>query len=288
MPRRWRPASAWRRCWPGSRTPSCTRRRSWPWRGPCRSPATSTGLCGMRQSRWRSFAARTSPSSRPSPRSPSARWRWCSAATTTRWATCARCATWPRGPAVPGSALAPRRRGSPSAGGAPGRCGRGPAPARRALGVAASAADGGRPGGPNPPAAGRGPVRSGVLRRLPAHPAGGGRHRPKPAQHRHPDALSRHAQQRGNRGLEPGVEANRSRLCAVPPCRQASPAPAPAPAPAPVSRSERQLSRQAITPGVIAPETPLDPQPRLWHRTFRLASRWPIPIGPSGASSETR
>jgi hypothetical protein len=35
----------------------------------------------------------------------------------------------------------------------------------------------------------RGPVRSGVLRRLPAHPAGGGRHRPKPAQHRHPDAL---------------------------------------------------------------------------------------------------
>ena len=60
------------------------------------------------------------------------------------------------------------------------------------LGVAASAAGGGRSGGPGPPAAGRGPVRSGVLRRLPAHPAGGGSHRPRPAQHRHPDALSRH------------------------------------------------------------------------------------------------
>ena len=40
---------------------------------------------------------------------------------------------------------------------------------------------------------GPGPVRSGVLRRLPAHPAGGGRHRPGPERHGHPDALSRHA-----------------------------------------------------------------------------------------------
>ena len=46
MPRRWRAASAWRRCWPGSPTRSCTRHRSWPWRGACRSPATSTGRCG--------------------------------------------------------------------------------------------------------------------------------------------------------------------------------------------------------------------------------------------------
>ena len=36
------------------------------------------------------------------------------------------------------------------------------------------------------------PVRSGVLRRLRAHPAGGGSHRPGPAQHRHPGALSRY------------------------------------------------------------------------------------------------
>jgi hypothetical protein len=42
-PRRWRPASAWHRCWPGSRTPSCTRYPSSPWRGACRSPTTWTG-----------------------------------------------------------------------------------------------------------------------------------------------------------------------------------------------------------------------------------------------------
>jgi hypothetical protein len=39
----------------------------------------------------------------------------------------------------------------------------------------------GRAGGPGPPHAGRSPVRSGVLRRLRADPAAGGRHRPGPA-----------------------------------------------------------------------------------------------------------
>jgi len=66
--RRWRPASAWRRFWPGSRIPSCTRWPGWRWRGPCRSPATTAGRCGRRRPRWRSSAARTSPSSRRWPR----------------------------------------------------------------------------------------------------------------------------------------------------------------------------------------------------------------------------
>ena len=38
-------ASAWRHCCPGSTIPSCTRHRSWPWRGSCRSPATSRARC---------------------------------------------------------------------------------------------------------------------------------------------------------------------------------------------------------------------------------------------------
>ena len=105
--RRWRPASAWRRCWPGSSTPSCTRWPSWPWRGPCRSPATSTGPCRRRRSRWRNSTAKMSPSTRPWPRSPPARWRRRWAATTTPCATCARCATWLSESAVTGSPLAP-------------------------------------------------------------------------------------------------------------------------------------------------------------------------------------
>ena len=44
--RRWRPASAWHRCWPGSRTPSCTRYASWPWRGALPITGDSTGRCG--------------------------------------------------------------------------------------------------------------------------------------------------------------------------------------------------------------------------------------------------
>ena len=105
--RRWRAASAWRRCWPGSRTRSCTPCRSWPWRGACRSPATSSRPCGKRRSRWRSSAARMSPSSRPWPRSPPAPWtrRW--AATTTPWATWSRRAAWRSGAAVTGSPRAP-------------------------------------------------------------------------------------------------------------------------------------------------------------------------------------
>jgi predicted ATPase len=39
-------ASAWRRCCPGSRIPSCTRWPGWRWRGSCRSPATTAGRCG--------------------------------------------------------------------------------------------------------------------------------------------------------------------------------------------------------------------------------------------------
>ena len=49
---------------------------------------------------------------------------------------------------------------------------------------------GGRPGGPGPPGAGRGPVRRDIRRGFPAQPAGGcGRH-PGPAPHRHPGALT--------------------------------------------------------------------------------------------------
>jgi len=51
---------------------ACTRCRSWPWRGPSRSPATWTGRSGRRRSRSRSSAPRMSPSTRRTPRSPSA------------------------------------------------------------------------------------------------------------------------------------------------------------------------------------------------------------------------
>jgi predicted ATPase len=47
--RRWRPASAWLRCWRGSRTPSCTRCPSWPSRGLQRSSATWMAPCGRRR-----------------------------------------------------------------------------------------------------------------------------------------------------------------------------------------------------------------------------------------------
>jgi predicted ATPase len=73
--RRWRPAGAWRRCWPGSPTSSCTRWPSWRWRGPCRSPVTLMRPCERRRPRWRSSRARMSPSSRGWPRSPPAPWR---------------------------------------------------------------------------------------------------------------------------------------------------------------------------------------------------------------------
>jgi predicted ATPase len=75
---------------------------------------------------------------------------------------------------------------------AAGRRRRRAAQAGRPGSLAAPTAGGGRPGGPGPPAAGRGAVRSGVRRRLPAHPAAGGRHRRGPARHRDPSALSRH------------------------------------------------------------------------------------------------
>ena len=66
------------------------------------------------------------------------------------------------------------RGGRPRAGGAAGRGGRGPAPAGRAAGVADPAAGRDRAGGPGPPGARRRPLRPGVRRGLPAHPAGGG------------------------------------------------------------------------------------------------------------------
>jgi len=98
------------------------------------------------------------------------------------------------------------RRRRPGAGGAAGRRGRGPAPAGRPAGVAGSAPGGGRSGGPSPPTARRQPVRSGVLRRLPAHPAGGGRHRLGPARHRDPGALSRTTAQKPRLGASCGGE----------------------------------------------------------------------------------
>ena len=61
-------------------------------------------------------------------------------------------------------------------------------------GLASSAAGGGRSGGPDPPEAGSGPVRSGVHRCFGAHPAGGGSDdRPGPARRQDPDVLSRYA-----------------------------------------------------------------------------------------------
>ena len=69
------------------------------------------------------------------------------------------------------------------------------------------------------------------------------RDQPSPARApRRPEPLRTRAR---NRGLEPGAEANRHRLRATAPRRQASPAPTPrglAP------RSSRQLSRQAVHP----------------------------------------
>jgi tetratricopeptide (TPR) repeat protein len=65
---------------------------------------------------------------------------------------------------------------------------------RQRVGLAVPAAAGGRASHPDPPEARRQPVRSGVLCRLPAHPTASSRHRPGPAQHRHPDTLSRYAQ----------------------------------------------------------------------------------------------
>ena len=50
-----------------------------------------------------------------------------------------------------------------------------PAPTGRPAGLADAAADGDEVAGQAPPGAGRGPVRSGVLGRLPAQPARGGR-----------------------------------------------------------------------------------------------------------------
>jgi predicted ATPase len=105
--RRWPPASAWRRCWPGSPTPSCTRWPSWRWRGPRRSPVTLRGRCGRRRSRWRNSKARMSPYSWGWPRSPPARWRWRWAATTRRCPTCVRRVTWPTESAATGSPRAP-------------------------------------------------------------------------------------------------------------------------------------------------------------------------------------
>jgi len=81
-------------------------------------------------------------------------------------------------------ALRHMREARDLAGGAAGRRGRRPAAAGRPAGVADAAPERGRAGGPGPPDAGRGAVRSGVLRRVRAHPAGGGSHRPEPAWHR--------------------------------------------------------------------------------------------------------
>jgi hypothetical protein len=61
---------------------------------------------------------------------------------------------------------------------------------RRRVGLAASAAGGGRSGCPGPRQAGTGSLRSGVLRRVRADPARSGSHRPGLAQPRHPAALS--------------------------------------------------------------------------------------------------
>jgi predicted ATPase len=85
----------------------CTRWPSRRWRGSCRSPVTSMGLCGRRRSRWRSSGARMIPSSWGWPRSPPAPWRWRWAATTMRCDTCVRRVTWLSGSGVTGSPRAP-------------------------------------------------------------------------------------------------------------------------------------------------------------------------------------
>ena len=73
--RRWRPASAWRRCSTRSRTPTSTPCPSWPWRGPRGSSATWAARCRGRRPPWSSSAARTSRSGPPWPPTPPASWR---------------------------------------------------------------------------------------------------------------------------------------------------------------------------------------------------------------------
>ena len=67
---------------------------------------------------------------------------------------------------------------------------------RRHAGLADAASGRGRPDRPGSPDAGCGAIRSGLLRRLQAHPARRDSHRPGPAQHQHPDILSRYPQER--------------------------------------------------------------------------------------------
>ena len=121
---------------------------SWPWRGPRRSPATSTAPCGRRRRAWRSSAARTSPSGRRWPRHlgavemASGRYddalgHLCEAHDL---AEASAVPGWPPGP---GCCWAPRRR--------PGPAGRGPGPLDEALEH--------EPGGPHHPLRGPGPGR---------------------------------------------------------------------------------------------------------------------------------
>ena len=83
-------------------------RPCWRWRGPHRSPATTTAPGGRRRRAWRSSAARTSPSGRrrPAPTSAPCRRPW--AVTTTRCGTCVRCTTWRSASTTPGWLPGPR------------------------------------------------------------------------------------------------------------------------------------------------------------------------------------
>jgi predicted ATPase len=81
--RRWPPASAWRRCWSRSTTPTYARCPSSSWHRSRRSRATSTAPCGGRWPPWSGSAARTSRSGRRWPPPPPASRRWPRAATTT-------------------------------------------------------------------------------------------------------------------------------------------------------------------------------------------------------------
>ena len=76
--------------------------------------------------------------------------------------------------------------------------------------LASSAEGGGRTGGPGPPGARSGPVRSGVYRRFGTHPAGGGGGRPGPAQRQDPDVLSRYAHSPEDAAWTPGAGAGRA------------------------------------------------------------------------------
>ena len=234
--RRWRPASAWRRCSTGSGTPTSVPCPSWSWRGPRGSSATSTARCGRRRSPWSSSAARTSRSGQRWPPTPPASLEmtigryddalrhltemrdlaerldnpWLAAVSRVYLGTLAVAQGRPEearalmdeGLELSLAAHSTRSvtlclaafarlafvEGDPEraallAGAADGL--------RRRVGLRAwplLRRERSRAGRPGPPGAGRGPVRPGVRRWLPAQPAGGGGRRPRPARRRHRSA----------------------------------------------------------------------------------------------------